>query len=62
MKKAELLRRIEELERRVRDLESRPFVLPQPVIVPQGVPMPTWPAIPSPTWTEPWKPPFEVTC
>lgn len=40
MTKKELLQRIEQLERRVRDLEARPSHVPVPVYVPA---QPAWP-------------------
>jgi hypothetical protein len=51
--------RIEELERKVRDLEARPFVL-QPIIV---NPVPAQPVTPNP-WVQPWGPsypPYPIT-
>jgi hypothetical protein len=57
MKKQELAKRIEELERRVRDLEARPFIVTAPA--PYYWPVPT----PVPSLTgDPFEPPYEVTC
>lgn len=56
MTKKELLARIEQLERRVRDLEARPHVVPAspPLIIPNVWP-PSWPG-------DPFAPPYKVTC
>lgn len=45
--------RIEELERRVRELEQRPIAYP-PVYIPQPYPVPYYP---SPYYVLPWIPP-----
>lgn len=48
---AELIKRIEELERKVRDLEARPIQIP--IVVIPGAPSPTYvpvPYYPSPTY------------
>lgn len=57
MTKKELLRRIEELERRIILLESRPIpVMPMPQY---PNPMLPWRTVPAPY---PWDRPSEVTC
>lgn len=60
MSDKELLKRIDELERKVRDLEARPYLLPivvQPVQIPAYQPCPVWPAYPTypyqPVWCGP---------
>lgn len=53
MKKSELLARIVELERQVRELQARPVFVPAPPLV--GDPFP-WAAPTAPTW------PYIVTC
>ena len=50
MTKQELLKRVEELERRVREIESRPMVVYTPA------PQPVFPPLPI------WQPPYVVTC
>lgn len=58
MKKSELLQRIEALEKRVRELEARPYA------VPMTTPAPVFPNLPAPIWPpQPgvW-PPYTITC
>ena len=57
MKQADLLKRIDELERRVRDLEARPVYVPVPYYPLQ----PTTPIGPLP-YRAPWEQPWYVTC
>ena len=56
----DLIKRIEELERRVCDLEARP------VYVPAYIPVPCMPAPIVPSWPypyrAPWESPWYVTC
>lgn len=51
MKKRELLERIERLEQRVRDLESRPNYYPAPILPVAPTP---WPPVPYPSFPTIW--------
>lgn len=53
MKQAELLKRIEQLEQRVRDLEARPVYVP----IPYTPVLPLWPNGP---YRQPWENPWYV--
>lgn len=58
MKTADLIKRIEGLEREVAELKARPVYVP--VYVPAQPPMPnTWPVYQN--WPV-WQPPFQITC
>jgi hypothetical protein len=52
---SDIEKRLEELERRVRDLEARPIYVPQPVAIP-------YPVYPNPYAPAPWQGPWYVTC
>ncbi len=54
MNTKQLAQELEELKKRVRDLEARPINYPVYVPVPQ-----TYPIYPAPEWS-PWR--YEVTC
>ena len=51
MNNKELLKRVEELERRVRDLEARPVYVP--VLIPSPAPIQPYPGNPAP-WVSPF--------
>lgn len=58
-----LLKRIDELERKVRDLEARPITVPiivQPYLPPAYTPYPVWPVYPTSSPNPPHWP--TVTC
>ena len=60
----EAMKRIEELERKVRELEARPVYMPMLQYIPYYIP-PTY--IPSlipyyPSTPMPWQPPWIITC
>lgn len=54
MKPNEAAKRIEELERRVRELEARPVYLPQPVFVPYVPVYPSYPPSYPPMYPPQW--------
>ncbi len=57
MSEQELAKRVDELERRVRDLEARPVYVPVPYYPPYA-PLPEYPV----PYRNPWEPPWFVTC
>ena len=64
MKQADLLKRIEELEARIRALEARPVYVPYavPNQVPDATPYIGWPVSPGPTSAEPMPIRPRITC
>lgn len=53
MTNKQLEKRVDELERKVRDLEARPVYVPQPIYVPAPASPPSWQSPNIPYWHKP---------